>query len=97
MQIDEEFLNEVGLAEMPEDEKRAFMEHAEEELEVRVGQGIGDLLTEEQLDEFDSIDDEEKAALWLKENAPDYQSVVRKVFTAFKDELVENQAKILGY
>ena len=59
MQIDEEFLNEVGLAEMPEDEKRAFMEHAEEELEVRVGQGIGDLLTEEQLDEFDWIVDDE--------------------------------------
>lgn len=97
MQIDEDFLNEVGLAEMPEDEKQAFMEHAEEELEVRVGQEIGELLTEEQLNEFDGIEDDEKAAVWLEKNAPDYRRVVRQVFTAFKDELIANQAKILGY
>ena len=41
MRVDEQFMEEVGLGAMPEAEKQEFMKHAQEELEVRVGQGIG--------------------------------------------------------
>lgn len=34
MRVDDQFMNEVGLAGMPADERSAFMMHAEEELEV---------------------------------------------------------------
>ena len=44
MQIDEQFMTEVGLGQMPAAEKRAFMDHATEELEVRAGQNIGSQL-----------------------------------------------------
>ena len=40
IRVDEDFMTEVGLTEMPAAEKQAFMDHAEEELEVRVGQKI---------------------------------------------------------
>ena len=40
MEFNEEFLKEVGLAAMPEEEKRAFVEYAQEELEVRIGEEI---------------------------------------------------------
>ncbi len=55
IKIDENFLSEVGLADMPADEKAAFLAHAQEELEVRVGQKMSDGLTVDQLMEFDGI------------------------------------------
>ncbi len=55
IRVDEEFMAEVGLAEMPAAEKQEFMNYAEEELEVRVGQQIGARMTDAQLDEFERI------------------------------------------
>ena len=40
MEFDEGFLREVGLSAMPENQKQAFLEYAEEELEVRIGEKI---------------------------------------------------------
>ncbi len=97
MRVDEDFLEEVGLGEMPEDEKAAFMEHAREELEMRVGQSISSILTDAQLAEFDEIVDDEAAADWLQENAPNYRDIVLNVFKSFKREIIAEQAKILGY
>lgn len=96
MHIDEEFMREVGLAEMPEEEKRAFMEHAEEELEVRVGQGVGADLTNEQMDEFEQIAGTEAATQWLEQNAPNFRETVARVFQSFKDELKRERDSILA-
>ena len=46
MEFDEKFLREVGLAVMPEEEKRAFLDYVQEELEVRVGEEIAEGMTE---------------------------------------------------
>ena len=40
MDFDEDFLKEVGLSIMSEKERRAFLEYAQEELEVRIGEEI---------------------------------------------------------
>ena len=96
MRVDEKFMEEVGVGVMPQEEKQAFMKHAEEELEVRVGQGIGKGLTEEQLEEFDQIKDVEKAAEWLEQYVPNYRSIVEKVYEGFKQELIAERQSILG-
>lgn len=95
--IDERFMMEVGLGEMPAAEKQAFMEQATEELEVRVGQQISAGLTPEQLQEFEQIQDSAEVASWLDKNAPDFREVVGKVFMAFKQELIQNQQQILAW
>ncbi len=97
MQVDDDFLEEVGLGEMPADEKAAFKQHAEEELQLRVGQSISNVLSEQQLAEFEQINDDEGVADWLQENAPHYREMVLEVFKAFKNEIIAEQAKILGY
>ncbi len=97
IRVDEEFMAEVGLAEMPAAEKQEFMNYAEEELEVRVGQQIGARMTDAQLDEFERIFDVAEAAEWLEKNVPNYREIVENVFGAFKKELIAEQAKILGY
>lgn len=94
--IDEEFMTEVGLAEMPPAEKQAFMEQATEELEVRVGQRISEELTPEQLDEFEQIQDSAEVASWLNQNAPNFREIVVQVFQAFKQELLSQRQQILA-
>ncbi len=96
MRIDEEFMEEVGLGAMPPDEKQAFMQHAEEELEVRVGQAVGADLTDAQMDEFDQITDLSRAAEWLEQNAPNFRETAEHVFKNFKQELISERNSILG-
>ena len=95
MWIDDQFMQDVGLADMPESEKRAFMSHAEEELEVRVGQSIGAELSDAQMDEFEQISDDNTAAAWLAQNAPNFRETVANVFLAFKRELQNERQQIM--
>lgn len=96
MRIDEQFMREVGLDKMPAAEKQAFMEHAEEELEVRVGQSIGAHLTAAQMDEFEQIDDIQAATSWLERNVPTFREIVKTVYDGFRKELMAERASILG-
>lgn len=96
MRIDEQFMEEVGLGEMPPEEKQAFMQHAEEELEVRVGQGVGVDLTDEQMMQFEQIEDLDEAAAWLEQNAPNFRETVARIYQAFKQEILAEQQNILA-
>ncbi len=95
MEFDEAFLREVGLAAMPEVEKKAFVEYAQEELEVRIGEEIAKGIEPEKMREFEEANDE--AALeWLRENKPDYKEIVKKTITELKEEISRNKDRILG-
>lgn len=96
MRVDENFMAEVGLSEMPTAEALAFMEHAEEELEVRVGQEISAELSNVQLNEFAGISDKQVARAWLEENVPDFREKVAKVFEGFKQEIAAQKQQILA-
>lgn len=96
MRVDEQFMEEVGLGAMPPDEKQAFMQHAEEELEVRVGQAVGADLTDEQMNEFDGITDLSQAAEWLNVHVPNFRQITEQVFQSFKQELIAERNSILG-
>lgn len=72
--LDDQFLEELGLDKLPEDQKQAFLEHIYSQLELRVGTRLSDGLSDEQLSEFESfIDrDDEKVRNWITSNVPDY-------------------------
>ena len=57
MEIDENFLAEVGLSDMPEDKKAEFLKRTKEELEIKVGEEISKGLTSEQIREFEALSD----------------------------------------
>ena len=57
MEIDEKFLEEVGLSDMPADKKREFLKRTKAELEVRVGREISKGLSPEQIKEFEALSD----------------------------------------
>lgn len=65
--FDESFLEQVGLKDMPEEQKRPFLEYAQDQLEVRIGEKISEGLSEAQLSEFEKLVDNDQAAVqdWL--------------------------------
>jgi len=73
-QLDDKFLQDLGLNDMPEDQKKEFLDHIYGQLELRVGTRLSDGLTDAQLNEFESfIDrDAEKVRAWIEANAPNY-------------------------
>lgn len=74
-QLDDQFLQDLGLAQLPEDQKQAFLAHILETLEERVGMRLSDGLSDAQLAEFESIIDKQPGAVeaWLAANAPNYR------------------------
>ena len=74
-QLDDKFLQDVGLGSLPEDQKKAFLDHFREQLELRVGTRLSEGLSDAQLAEFESfIDrDEQKVNEWIAGHVPNYQ------------------------
>lgn len=75
-QLDDKFLQDLGLDQLPEDQKQAFKEHIYSELELRVGVRLSEGLSDEQLTEFESFVDrnDEKVRGWVAAHAPNYVS-----------------------
>lgn len=73
-QLNDDFLKELGLDGMPEEQRRAFLEHIYNELETRVGMRLSEGLSDEQLQEFESFMDreEDKIRVWLANHVADY-------------------------
>lgn len=75
-QLDDQFLKDLGLDQLPEDQRQAFLEHIYSELELRVGTRLSEGLSDEQLAQFESFVDrnDDKVREWIGANAPDYQN-----------------------
>jgi hypothetical protein len=73
-QLDEQCLKDLGLDQLPQDQKQAFLDHIYSELELRVGVRLSDGLSDDQLKEFESfVDrDDQKVQSWVAANSPDY-------------------------
>lgn len=73
-QLDDQFLQDVGLGALPDDQKQAFLQHIYSELELRVGTKLSEGLSDAQMAEFEAfIDrDAEKVEQWFMTNLPNY-------------------------
>lgn len=75
-QLDDAFLRDIGMADLPADQKEAFLQHIYATLEERVGIKLSDGMSDEQLEEFEKIIDKDDATVgaWLATHAPTYQT-----------------------
>ena len=96
MEFNEQFLQEMGLSAMPEEQKQKFLAYIQEELEIRIGERIAKGLTEVQLNEFDLIEDQIEAAKWLEKNRPDYREIVNRTIEEMKSEIRLNRNRLVG-
>lgn len=73
-QLDENFLNDLGLETMPAEQKDAFLKHIYDELELRVGTKLSEGLSEAQLAEFEKIIDRDQPTIqaWVRDHSPNY-------------------------
>lgn len=73
-QLNDEFLKELGLDQLPEDQRKPFLDHIYSELERRVGERLSEGMSDAQLDEFANIIDKVPGAVddFLAQHAPDY-------------------------
>lgn len=75
-QLDDKFLADVGLQDLPEDQKKPFLQHIYDELELRVGTKLSEGMSDAQLEEFEAIIDrkDEVITSWLAQHVPDYHN-----------------------
>lgn len=73
-QLDDQFLSDVGLDALPDEQKKPFLQHIYEELELRVGTKLSEGLSDDQLDEFEAFveGDADKTQAWLTRYEPNY-------------------------
>lgn len=74
--LDDAFLDTVGLAAMPADDRPAFLQMIYEELEFRAGVALSDGLSDAQLEEFEAIVDRvpDRVLAWIDTHAPDFEN-----------------------
>ena len=82
-QLDDQFLTDIGLADLPEEQRKPFLQHVYDQLEYRVGVRLSEGMTDAQLEEFEAIIDrkEDVVSNWIQTNAPGYaaEEVFQKI------------------
>lgn len=96
--LDNNFLNELGLNDLPDSEKTKMLAHIYETLELRVGMKLAENMRDEQLNEFEKLADanDEVASLkWLETNVPNYKDVVMSELEKLKTEIKTSSKQII--
>ena len=72
--LDETFLQELGLENLPAEQRAAFLEQVYASLTERVGERLSSGMSDEQLVGFEAIIDRQEPELttWLQTNVPEY-------------------------
>lgn len=97
--LDDNLLKELGLGDLPAQEKNTMLRHIYETLEMRVGMKLAEKMTNEQLDEFEGFidrNDEAGALKWLETNFPDYKDVVASELENLKNEIKSSADQIVA-
>src|SRR5688572_114134 len=97
--LDDDFLQSLGLGGLPDDQKQAFLQHVYDELELRVGTRLSEGMSDQQLSEFEKLidsNDEKGALAWLESNRPNYKDVVAEELEKLKKEILGSKDKILA-
>lgn len=72
-QLDDQFLQDIGLADLPEEQKKPFLQHVYDQLEYRVGVRLSEGMSDAQLEEFEAIIDKKQEIVdaWIAQYSPD--------------------------
>ena len=99
IKLDDDLLKELGLVNLPAEEKKKLLAHIYETLEMRVGMKLAEQMSDAQLTEFEQFidrNDEAGALRWLEGNFPNYKDVVAAEFENLKTEIAHVAPQILS-
>ena len=101
LQLDDSFLNDLGLGDATDEQKQALVLRMLETLELRVGARLSEDLSDEQIEEFEKITQpgdpaaSENALEWVKANHPRYQEVVNEELAILKQEMTTSLNSVM--
>ncbi|GAA4758619.1 DUF5663 domain-containing protein [Gordonia alkaliphila] len=74
MELNDDFLADIGLADLPEAQRLPFLKHVYSTLEQRTGDALSEGLTDAQLTEFERLlaRDGPTVVAWLEKCVPDF-------------------------
>jgi hypothetical protein len=106
--LDNELLEELGLADLSVDDKQSMLRQILETLEMRVGTSLASKMSDAQLDEFEQLmptegdsqeaihQKEQHALVWLENNFPNYKQVVNDELEKLKAEIKQTAPQIVA-
>lgn len=106
--LDDNLLRELGLGDLPPQEKNRMLQHIYETLEMRVGMRLAEGMSNQQLDEFEKLmpvagdteetrrQKEQDALRWLETNFPNYKQVVADELEKLKGEIKAAAPQIMA-
>ncbi|MYB39915.1 hypothetical protein F4X86_01300 [Candidatus Saccharibacteria bacterium] len=100
IKLDQNFLDDAGLKNLPADEKLAMLAYVRQTLEVRVGERLAKGIPDELLQEFYGYarqNQPDKALAWIQKHAPDYSRVVREEVLKLRLEVKLNAESIIKH
>ncbi len=73
-QMNDDFFKDLGLEDLPQDQRKPLFDHIYSELESRVGERLSQGLSDQQLDEFSRIIEKDVTAIdgFIAQHAPNY-------------------------
>jgi hypothetical protein len=93
-QIQKTLMEELGLADLPQDKQEQLLVKMTEVLLKRIFVETMDKLNEQARDEYEKLIDQEstpdQVETFLKTNIPTYESLVQKIIDDFKTEMKSN-------
>ena len=92
VEIDETWLRDVGI-DATGDEAIELIDLCMDELEMRVGYEIANQLTDEQIHEFETIEDEVARIAWLDKTLPTYPEIVEEKADTLAEEVRTSKTK----
>lgn len=87
---DEDLIKEFGLESFSKEDQDKMIQQIGENLKLRVGMKFAEIMSDEQLEQFQDVmdkDNETEATKWLATNIPNYPQLVANEIQAIKDEV----------
>jgi len=96
--IDDSLLERAGLNGLPAAARDAYIKTFQERLVLLVGVRLTDLMTDEQLGDFERLMDGPRAVAqaWLHVHFPHYPRIVREEYDRLVEELTEQAGQIVS-
>ncbi|MBR3135361.1 hypothetical protein IKG54_02220 [Candidatus Saccharibacteria bacterium] len=96
MQFDEDYLEKVGLLDLPD--KKGFLDSLQSELEMRVGHRMSEGMSDAKLLEFDELaksGDTAAVQQWIRQERPDYKEIAKDELEKLTSEIMLRRDEIL--
>ncbi len=98
IELNNDFLEQIGLGGMPEEHKAEFLQHIHAELERRVGPRLAEGMSDAQLAEFEGIIDNNRQVIdaFFAQHVPNYQQEQRFQDLIAQTGSTPDDTKVLG-